>query len=180
MPLKINLGLSKKLGLPDYGSVGASCAVEFEVDGSLLQGDLDGFHARVRGAYVACRQAVCDELAQHQPAVSGASAGHVGSDAAPRASGGPSSGNGREANGHHNGNGGHRATQKQMGYIEQLARQIKGLGIRRLESLAQRMFSRPMAELSSLDASGLIDCLKSIKAGEIDLGAALNGAAHEH
>ena len=44
MPLKLNVGLSKKIGLPDFGSLGASCHVEVELDGALLRTDLDGFH----------------------------------------------------------------------------------------------------------------------------------------
>jgi hypothetical protein len=74
MALKLTVGVSRKLGLPNYSSVGASCNIEVELDSGLLQGDLDGFHARVREAYVACQQAVCDELArlQSQPALSAA------------------------------------------------------------------------------------------------------------
>jgi len=73
MPMKLNVGVSRKVGLPDYGSVGASCNLEMELDAGLLEKDLDGFHARVRGAYVAAHQAVHDELARLQtPADSGA------------------------------------------------------------------------------------------------------------
>ena len=36
---------------------------------------------------------------------------------------------------------------------------------------------KPVTDITALDASGLIDTLKAIKAGEIDLNHALNGAA---
>ena len=186
MAMKLSIGLSKKIGLPDYGSLGASCNVELELDQALIGSDLDGFHDRVRRTFVACRQAVDDELARHR------SAGANNESAEPVQSAGSSasrtdennngSGNGngngnRDGNGAHRNGNGHRASRKQLDYAQQLAGQIKGLGIRRLESLAQKMFSKPMADLSSLDASGLIDALKEIKAGTIDLASALNGAA---
>jgi hypothetical protein len=64
MPIKLNVGVSRKVGLPDYGSVGATCSLELEVEYGLLEKDLDGFHARVRDAYIAAHQAVNDELAR--------------------------------------------------------------------------------------------------------------------
>src|SRR5580693_9441094 len=66
MALKLNVGVSKKLGLPEYSSVGASCNVEVELDPGLLEHDLDAFHERARAAYVACHQAVEDDLARAQ------------------------------------------------------------------------------------------------------------------
>ena len=57
MPVKVNIGLSKKVGLPDYGSLGASAHVEFELDGGYDNGSTDKFQDAVRRAYAACRQA---------------------------------------------------------------------------------------------------------------------------
>ena len=62
MPVKVNIGLSKKVGLPDYGSLGASAHVEFELDGGYDNGSTESFQDAVRRAYAACRQAVEAEL----------------------------------------------------------------------------------------------------------------------
>ena len=66
MPLSLNVGVSRKLGLPEYSSAGASCNLELELPEGLLQTDLDEFQHRVRDAYVAAHQAVNDELARLQ------------------------------------------------------------------------------------------------------------------
>ena len=66
MPLKVNVGLSQKIGLPDYGSLGATCHVEYEADSSLLTADLETFQRQVKNAFIACKQAVQDELQRQQ------------------------------------------------------------------------------------------------------------------
>ena len=169
MPLKLNVGISKKVGLPDYGSLGTTCNVEVEVDSGLIFDDLEGFHQKVRQAYVACAQAVNDELARQQPSASQTVT------QMPAAT--PTGSAATNGNGNRNGTNGGGASQKQLNYANQLAGQINGLGVRRLEALANKMFGKPIAGLSSLDASGLIDTLKAIKEGRLDLNAALDGAS---
>jgi hypothetical protein len=66
MPLKLNVGVSRKIGLPEYSSAGATCNVELELESRLLESDLEAFHAQVRAAYDACHRAVNDELARLQ------------------------------------------------------------------------------------------------------------------
>ena len=65
MSQKLNIGLAKKLGLPDYGSLCASCHVEFELGESLSAG-AERFSKEVRQAFSACSQAVNEELERQQ------------------------------------------------------------------------------------------------------------------
>lgn len=67
MPLKLNVGLSRKIGLPNYSSLGASCHVELELDSALLHANRDAFQHQVRHAFSVCQQAVHEQLTRNEP-----------------------------------------------------------------------------------------------------------------
>ena len=76
MPMKLNVGLTKKLGMPHYSSIAASCYLELELDQSMVFLDLDAFYERVRQAYAVCRQSVAEEFAHQRNGASGGESRH--------------------------------------------------------------------------------------------------------
>ena len=156
MALKLNVGVSRKVGLPDYGSVGASCNLELEVEVGLLERDLDAFHARVRDAYVAAHQAVHDELARLQAPVEA-----PGDPAAPprhHASDGHPGGNGHAGRPPAGRSRPRRpATDKQVRAI----RTIAGRQHADLDGLLRDLGVDRPEDLSLRQASELIDALKT-------------------
>ena len=148
MPLKLSIGLTKKLGLPGYSSVAASCYVEVELAHTLLHGDLDCFHGHVRKAFVACREAVSEELLRQQQADNG----HVGSPKTPPKS------TSRNGDSQSPRNGARLATPGQVSTIESLANQQR---IDLATLLRERFQISTVNELSIVHASHLIDELKS-------------------
>ena len=131
MAVKLSVGLQQKVGQPDYGSLGASCYLEFEIDRSLLESDRDGFQQQVRSAFAACQQSVNEQLAR-------------------------TNGNG-PSNGHHARQETGSATQSQVRAIFAIARRQRVDP----QSLVQERFHRDRLEdLSIRQASLLIDELK--------------------
>ncbi len=69
------------------------------------------------------------------------------------------------------------ATSRQIDFAYCLARQIRTLGGQRLKLVAQEHFGRSLEELTTLEASGLIDLLKEVRAGTRSVDEFLIGAA---
>ncbi len=63
MNMKINVGLSRKIGQPNFGSLGASCHVDLELDIQSLREEPDRVRAKIREAFALCKQSVDAELA---------------------------------------------------------------------------------------------------------------------
>ena len=153
MGLKVNVGFAKKIGQPDYGSLGATCNVEFDLDGGFDNGSSEHFQDAVRRAYGACRQAVEAEIAANRsgPTTNGSVGGQ---HAEP--------GN-RVAN-HTDGNNGNvrNATSSQVRAIFAIANRnrvdLPGL-------LGSRFGVARPDDLSIRDASSLIDELKNPAGG---------------
>ncbi len=156
MPIVLNVGLSKKVGMPDYGSLGASCNVQVELDASLLHGDLETFHRHVRNAYVACRQAVQEELTRHAELMNGHSA--IGSNGHSAANG---NGHGRPTARRRDNT--RRATASQVRAIGAIADR-QHIDVNKL--LRERYDIGDAAELSITEASQLIDELKTVMNGK--------------
>ena len=62
MPIKANVSFTQKLGQPDFGSVGAGCSIEVELDSTLLAKDPAQLQEQLVVAYLTCRQAVQQQL----------------------------------------------------------------------------------------------------------------------
>jgi len=167
MPLKLNVGVSRKLGLPNYGSVGASCAVEVELE-PLAFHDTDRLRGQCQEAFATCRQAVEEELGKQQI---GAHAPTVdGEDSATH--GDPQHGNARSGNSIVP-----LATTRQIDFAYHLAREIRALVGQRLSVLVEQLYDRKIEELTSPEASRLIDLLKELRAGTKSVDDVLTGAA---
>ena len=187
MPLKLNVGLMKKIGQPHYGSLSASCHLEIELECSLWERDAEGLQARMRNIFAACRQAVETELAigdvrkpsrlsaEIEATVegdSGAAATSWSAEAAaaqngahaPVDRGGPP--NGATAGGDDSGLA--PASKSQISYVRRLASSIGRATALRVEVLAQRSYGKPLMELSRAEAGRLIATLRAVKSGELD------------
>lgn len=157
MPMKLNVGLSRKVGEPNYGSRGASVNLELELDNSLVE-QPERLRDRIRQLYQLAKASVDEELNAHsQEPANGASNGHSFDRYRTNGNSNGAS-NGHAANGH----GPRQATSSQVKAIHAIA------GRNRIDvaRLVQDRFNvqRP-DDLSISDASTLIDELKAVPAG---------------
>ena len=147
--LKLNAGLSRKIGQPDYGSRGAMVNVEIELPADVLR-DPEKLRRQVRGCFETLRAAVDEELGV-TPGTNGGDTEEARwrptSDVQPN-------GNGHARNGDGggyaaNGRGGLPCTEKQVRALHafsrragvDLAAELRRLGVTTAEELSRRQAS---------------------------------------
>lgn len=147
MPLKLNVGLSRKVADNNYGSRGASVNVELEVE-SALAGDPPKLRERIRQVFELVRGSLADEL-------NGAGNGQARSNGQ---NGGTQSGTATNGNGQKP----RPATQSQLRAIDAIAKRMK---VNVQDLIGRRFNVRQTQDLSIKQASQLIDELKSQQGG---------------
>ena len=148
--LKLNAGLSRKIGQPDYGSRGAMVNVEIELPADVLR-DPEKLKRQVRGCFETLRAAVDEELGV-TPGTNGGGdpqeerwrpTGDVRRN--DTANGHASNGNGYAANGR----GGLPCTEKQVRALHAFSRragadltaELRRMGVTTAEELSRRQAS---------------------------------------
>jgi hypothetical protein len=143
MPLKLNLGLSRKVGESNYGSRGASINVEVEIESALLS-EPARLKERIRQTFGLVREALADEL-------NGSSNGKTHAE--------PRNGNGATTNSDSRKSPPVRpATDSQLRAINSIAKRQQ---VNLDELLHQRFHLGRIQDLSIRQASQLIDELKA-------------------
>jgi hypothetical protein len=165
MPMKLNVGFSRKVGEPNYGSRGASVNLELELDNSLVE-QPERLRDRIRHLYQLAKASVDEELhgSGLQPAVSNGHGGehnngHGGGLDQYRVS---HHGNGNGQRQPANGHGPRQATSSQVKAIHAIASRNR-IDVGRL--VRDRFNVQRPDDLSISDASTLIDELKGVQAG---------------
>jgi len=151
MPLKLNVGLSRKVGEADYGSRGASVNVEIELESSLV-GEPAKLQERIRQIFGIVRTSLAEELHGHGQANGSAKTTNGAPAAMPTTSNGGGDTAARPAT------TSRAATQSQVRALHGIAKS-KGLNLTRLLQ-GRYQVDRP-EDLAIKQASQLIDSLKS-------------------
>jgi hypothetical protein len=86
MPLKLNVGASRKIGEPNYGSRGASVHVEVELDAALIRKPFK-LHKHIRQLFAIVGGAVAEELSGRKDSPAQATANQAHHHAAASANG---------------------------------------------------------------------------------------------
>ena len=162
MAIKINVGVSKKIGLPDYGSAGGHCNIEIEADNSILD-NADQFLQRVKDAYEVARQSVEEELSHHRLGNATNQSRSTGQSApAPRQE--------YRSNTNATGNS-YTLSPKQQQFIASLVKGVRGLNWQMLDKYCNTKWGKTCSQLTSKEASALIEDLKTAKSGGGGLSA---------
>ena len=139
--IRLNAGVSRKVGQPNYGSRGASVNVELELESTAAQ-DPQLLHDRIRRLFALARDAVNEELGTNGQA----------NEEHPRA----------RQNGPNGGSGSRPATEAQIRAIKAICTKLG----RDPEQEAHSRFGRDLTGLRLREASSLIDELKAQTNGQ--------------
>ena len=151
MPLKLNVGGSKKVGEANYGSRGASVNVEMELDSSLVN-DPHKLQERIRQLFGLVRTSLAEELNGNGNGSNGPSSQSTHDPGHEQRNGGYGNGSSSQSNPPR------PATQSQVKAIFAIARAQK-LNVQQL--LRERFNVGRPDDLTIKEASQLIDSLKS-------------------
>ncbi len=133
--IKLNAGVSRKVGEPNYGSRGASVNVELELESSVVN-DTEALYEKIRRLFALAKKSVDDELGISTSASSSNQAPSMQSNTETRL-----------------------ATDKQKNAIAAICNE----NAIDADQEATGMFGRPVSLLTLPEASQLIDHLKDLR-----------------
>ena len=134
--IKLNAGVSRKVGEPNYGSRGASVNVELELESSVVN-DTEALYEKIRRLFALAKRSVDEELGISTSVPSNGG----------ETSSAPSNGETRAA------------TEKQKHAIAAICNENGFDG----DQEAMGLFGRPVNQLTLSEASQLIDRLKELR-----------------